>query len=249
LQPLGLYIQPYLRVLICSACETAVLPSSVVRHFGDLHTTAHPPINANNIASVASAYNLRHDMPIIKGPVPQIAGLPVFTRHQKCPECQGIYSKSSLPVHWSNIHSGIPTPNFASLPMITAQRLNKGTFKSLFEVIVPIIKPPTPPSTTIVESLRQAREKLVPEYFHKTLDARAIGPWMEFTGWHAHVQPFDTNELSMLVEYPQKQESLYRLVAAITSIFDRAYEYMDRTNTIVLQRIKTDDLHGWCVNY
>ena len=68
---------------------------------------------------------------------------------------------------------------------------------------------------------------------------------MQFTGWHSHVQPFPVTELMTLVQMPDKNEhNLKKLAAAVTAIYDLGYGLIDKTNPIVLQRLKTDDLDG-----
>jgi hypothetical protein len=47
---------------------------------------------------------------------------------------------------------------------------------------------------------------------------------------------------------PHKDEpALLKLAAAITTIYDTGYEYIDHTNIIVLQKLKSDDLDEKCI--
>jgi len=248
LQPLGLSIQSRLRVLICSSCQSALLPQSVARHFSEKHNDIGVHLNEEQIATVATQWQLATVMPVVKGPVVQFSGLPLVEGYVKCPTCGGVFSKTTMPSHHSSKHAGIPAPKFRTLPAVLAQQLNKGQHKTLFEVIVPstILEPAA--FNTVIEHLRTSRDNMVPEYFPKELDARALTPWMQYTGWHSHVQPFQTTELIALVGMPRKDEaSLGKLAAAVTAIYDTGYELIDKTNIIVLQKLKTDDLEEKCV--
>ena len=243
LQPLGLSIQSRLRVLICNACQSALLPTGVSRHFSEKHNEIHVSINQKQITAVAAEWNLAKDMPVVKGPVVQFGGLPLIEGCVKCPICSGVFSRTTMPSHHSIRHANVPTSNFATLPPIHAQQLNKGQQKTLFEVIVISTFYEPAASNTILEHLRTSRDNIVPQYFPSTLNARALSPWMQYTDWQSHVQPFQIAELIALVEMPHKDETpLRKLAAAVTSIYDTGYEHIDKTNIIVLQKLKSDDL-------
>ena len=54
-----------------------------------------------------------------------------------------------------------------------------------------------------------------------------------------------TSDLIALVAMPQKDEALLaKLEEAVTAIYDMSYEFIDDTNVIVLQKLKSDDLDG-----
>jgi hypothetical protein len=153
-----------------------------------------------------------------------------------------------MPSHHSSKHAGTPIPNFCAFPSIYAQQLNKGQHKTLFEVIVPSILPKPASSSNIIEHLRKSCDDLVPQYFSNTLDARALNPWMQYTCWHSHIQPFHKSDLIALVGMPRKDEpALLKLAAAVTAFYDLGYEHIDKTNIIVLQKLKSDDLDEKCV--
>ncbi|KAF8814338.1 hypothetical protein BYT27DRAFT_7250136 [Phlegmacium glaucopus] len=249
LQPLGLSIHPMLRVLICSSCQCALLPKGVGRHFSEKHKGIGVHVNEEQIAAVASQWNLADEMPVVRGPVVQITGLPLLEGCIKCPTCSGVFSRATMPSHHSSKHAGTPTPNFGAFPPVHAQQLNKGQHKTLFEVIVPSTLSEPAVSNAIIEHLRTSCDNLVPQYFPSTLDARALSPWMQFTGWHSHIQPFDTPDLIALVAPLRKDEpALHRLAAAITAIYDMGYDFIDKTNIIVLQKLKSDDLDEKVIN-
>jgi hypothetical protein len=205
-------------------------------------------VNEEKIATVASQWKLADVMPVVNGPVVYINGLPLLEGCVKCPTCNGVFSRSTMPSHHSSNHAGTPTPNFDVFPLVHAQQLNKGQHKRLFEVIVPSIVSQPASSSDIVEHLRKSRDNLVPQYFSNTLDARALNPWMRYTCWQSHIQPFHNSDLIALVGMPRKDEpALLKLAAAITTIYDTGYEYIDHTNIIVLQKLKSDDLDEKCI--
>ncbi len=68
---------------------------------------------------------------------------------------------------------------------------------------------------------------------------------MRYTGWHAFVAPYPASDLIAFVAMPNKDEhGLEHIKKAVTEIFDSGYQNIAITNTIVLQKLKTDDLAG-----
>ena len=131
------------------------------------------------------------------------------------------------------------------MPEIFAQQLNKGQHKTLFEVLVPSAHQDPSTSSSVINNLRNSRDNLVPQYFSKTLDARALSSWIKYTNWHIHVEQYQTNELMALVAVPQKNEAyLAKLEEAVTAIYDMGYGFIEDSNIIVLQKLKSDDLDG-----
>jgi len=245
LQPLGLVIQARLCLIICTTCQSALLAKSVARHFSDKHKGLHVPVHEERISEIAQTWNLADIMPVIKTPVLKFSGLPLVTGCVKCPICQGVYGCGTMPNHHSQNHSSIPTPDFSQLPEIFAQQLNKGPYKTLFEVLVPSAHQDPSTSSTVINHLQISCDNLVPQYFSKTLDARALSSWIKYTNWHIHVEPYQTSELIALVAMPQKNETyLAKLEDAVTAIYDAGYGFIGDCNIIVLQKIKSDDLDG-----
>ena len=247
IHPLGLYIHERLKLIYCSACKWVLPPQSVARHISDHHKFLHVKVNEPQILAMAKHYELEEKLPTIKGPVPQFSGLPLFEGCIKCPICDAIYHRSSMKVHYSNQHPGAPTIDFGSLTEVSAQRLNKGKFgKTLFQVIIPA-KCPDPITAThsIVDHLRTNRDNLVPEYFSMALDARALSSWMKYTNWHVHVEGYHSSELIALVAMPSKNETLLaKLAEAVTGIYDMGYGFIDDSNILLLQRLKSEDSDG-----
>lgn len=248
LHSLGLHIQTRLHVLICTGCETVLLPKSVLRHFSEHHCSSQVKINEETILNIATQLNLLEEMPNIQSPVLYYQGLTLFQDCFKCLHCPKVFGKKTLPVHYSTDHPRQSRPKFDQLPPIYAQKLNNGQHKSLFEVFVPWAASVPTSTNKMIEQLRLSRDNLIPQYFPHTVDSRSLSPWMRYTGWHSYVAPYPTSWLIALVAMPQKDEPrLQKIKAAVASIFDSAYNYIDKTNLIVLQRLKTDDIKGMYV--
>ena len=184
-------------------------------------------------------------MPVIQTPALKFSGLPLVTGCVKCPTCQGVYGHGTMPNHHSQNHSFIPTPNFSQLPEIFAQQLNKGQHKTLFDILVLSANQNPSTSSTVIYHLQISCNNLVPQYFSKTLDACALSSCMKYTNWHIHIEPYCTSKLIALVAMPQKNEtSLAKLEDAVTAIYDSGYGFIEDSNIIVLQKLKSDDLDG-----
>lgn len=248
LQPLGLFIQSRLRVFICSHCESALLPKSVARHFSELHKDIHMNVDEAKILAVALSWKLCDAMPTVQSPAMMFQGLTLHEDCIKCPSCARVFTRGTISSHHSREHSAIPTPGFDKLVPIYAQKLNNGQHKSLFEVTVPLHSLAPSSTNMIINHLRISRNNLLPNFVPTTTDPRSLSSWMKYTGWHTFVKEHPTSSLIALVAMPQKNEpDLEKLKAVVTSIFDSGYQTIETTNTIVLQKLKTDDQMGKCV--
>lgn len=248
LNPLGIRIQSRLRILICTHCQVALLPKSVRRHISDHHKHLQSLANEQSILTVSKVWDLLHEMPKIESPAIFFQGLPLFPDCVKCLHCTRVFAKSTLPSHHSTVHSGVPTPHFDKLVPIYAQRLNNGQNKSLFEVIVPSVAGPPISQNIVVQHLRISRDNLVPQYFPDTVDPRSLSSWMKYTGWYAYTQPRSSSLLVALVAMPQANETGFaHIKSAVSAIFDTGYQCITKTNLIVLQKLKTNDVNGLCV--
>jgi len=247
IHPLGLFIQQRLRLIFCSGCKWVLPAQSVARHISDHHKHIYVPVNESQILALAKDFNLDDKLPVIKGPVLRFDGLPLIEGCVKCPICDAIYSKSSMKVHYSNQHSGAHIIDFNLIPEIYAQQLNKGKFgKAMFQVTLPAAPQVSITATqSIVDYVRTMRDDLVPEYFSTALDARALSSWMKYTNWHLHVEGHHSSQLIALVAMPRKDEApLAKLEEAVTAIYDMGYGYIDDSNTLLLQMLKSEDSDG-----
>ncbi|KDR69489.1 hypothetical protein GALMADRAFT_1352513 [Galerina marginata CBS 339.88] len=150
-----------------------------------------------------------------------------------------------MPPHHSTVHAGMPVPKFNTLPSISAQQLNRGPHKTLFEVFGPSLQHDTNITIPVIEHLRAARDNLVPEYFFKDTEARGLSSWMKYTNWHTHVEPYHCSHLIAQAAVPGKSEpALLKLATAVTAIWCTGYKNIETTNIIVLQKLKSDDMDG-----
>ena len=74
---------------------------------------------------------------------------------------------------------------------------------------------------------------------HEATEARDITPWLHATKWHLHMASYSISELQSLVQYP-KQETI--LLEAVESYFNDAVALLDSTNTLILQKLNTNDI-------
>lgn len=231
----------------------ALLPQTTIRHLSMVHQVAHN-IKEDQIQAIAKKWNLVNVMPNITGPIHKLGGLAVTSQCSKCPLCSIsviLGCQASMSKHYSQSHHGVPHFKINTQPLINAQQLNKGQHKSFFEVIIsPALAQPTAteatePADDIINYLRISRNNVVPQYFFKALDARAISNWIKYTKWHLHIEPYNTNTLIALASSPSKDETqLLQLKDAVTSIYQTGYDCIDSTNIILLQKLKTGNLDG-----
>jgi hypothetical protein len=242
---LGLLIQLVLKLFVCQTCKIALTGDSIGHHLHNFHNLDKGiQVDASKIKQIIKEYNLLQEMPLINGPIPQVEGLQLFKDCVKCPECDIIYSKVSLRMHYSRQHQGVSNLRADGLPGIFAQQLNKGANKKLFEVI------PHPTSTTsfpisspqnIIQHLRSERNDLIEGYRPKEIDARAVSPWLLATGWHIHTQPYNAEDLCRLVAIPKNEGRLDKLGNAVQNVLDHSYNIMTLTSTLDLQKLNTSD--------
>ena len=242
---LGLFIQPVLKLFICWECKIALTGNNIGQHLHMIHHDI-PGIHVNTakINQIVAQYDILQHMPIIKGPIPEVDGLHLLQDHVQCPECDCIYARDSLRMHYCRQHPSMQNCQANSLPGIFAQRLNQGSHKQLFEVIphpTPNIPLATLSSCEIIKNLRSGQNDLIEEYYPKEVDARAVSPWLLSTGWHLHVTSYDTQALCKLAAIPKNEERLDKLSNATHGLFQEAYRIMTVTNTLTLQKINTSD--------
>jgi len=217
----------------------ALTLSTIPDHIHHLHKSSKVPLNMAELTKLAKEFNIQSEMPTISGPIPRLHGLALIPNCVRCPLCDKIYGKDSLNMHYSRDHPGIPTPT--SLPTCFAQQLNRGIYKTLFQVIVPPKTTIMTPANTIIENLRKERDTIIQKYIPHDVDARAVSPWLLSTGWHTHVAEYDTDELIHLVKVPKQEDHLDKLSKAVLMLLEKGYGYLDQTSEIVLQRLNSAD--------
>jgi len=219
----------------------ALTLSTIPDHIYHLHKASKIQLDMAELTKVAEEFNIQSDMPTISGPIPRLHGLALIPNCVRCPYCDKIYGKDSLRMHHSRDHSSIPTPDIASLPTCFAQQLNRGIYKTLFQVIVSPKTVITTPSNTIVENLRKERDTIIQKYIPHDVDAQAVNPWLLSTGWHTHVAEYETDELIHLVKIPKQENHLDKLSNAVLMLLEKGYGYLDQTSEIVLQKLNSAD--------
>lgn len=242
---LGILIQPVLKLFVCQTCKIALTGDNIGNHLHNLHDKGLCiQVDTSKIKQIIKEYDLLQEMPIIKGPILQVEGLLLFKNCVKCRECDNIYSRESLRMHYSRDHTGMMNPKANSLTEIFAQQLNKGANKKLFEVIpcpIPTTSYPIPSLQDIIQHLRSKHNDLIEKYHPKDIDAGAISPWLLATGWHIHIQPYKADELCNLIATPKNEGRLDKLGDAVQSLLNHANNIMTVTSTLVLQKINISD--------
>jgi hypothetical protein len=74
----------------------------------------------------------------------------------------------------------------------------------------------------------------------KAVNARSISPWLLFTGWHIHIQDYETKELLSLISIP-KEDEFPGLKNLVRTYMLKATDLMDSTDDLCLQYLNTAD--------
>jgi hypothetical protein len=74
----------------------------------------------------------------------------------------------------------------------------------------------------------------------KAVNARSISPWLLFTGWHVHIQDYETKELLSLISIP-KEDEFPGLKNLVRTYMLKATDLMDSTDDLCLQYLNTAD--------
>jgi len=211
----------------------------------NLHKEISFQIGTQSLQLVREQHNLKTELPVLAGPIPQLQGLGVVKNCVECPLCSMVYMRTSLKMHYSRSHRGTSVPK--NLTPVTAQRLDNGSNKQLFTVIPTLQATTMSSAEEMISELRRNRNATISAYLPTTVDDRAVSPWLLSTHWHEHVRPYKTEELMDLVALPKHEGDLDQLNSAVLDVMNLACDVMDVTDDLILQRLNTNDpvKDGW----
>ncbi|KAG2001640.1 helicase domain-containing protein [Coprinopsis cinerea AmutBmut pab1-1] len=217
IRTIGCVVESRTRLLYCLKCKIMLPYTWLPDHWSQKHKGLGIHPKPNQFFSLGKEYKLAKDLPelwLSLEPIPSLKGLPVVSDCVRCPHCSHVYLASSLASHCSRQHPGLPVPT--SLPRIKAQRLSNGTKNRLFEVTEPSDSDDSSvvdltPLEKMFSEQRAERDRLAEEHRSNEVDFRNVSPWLMYTGWHEHVDPYNVDDLIRLAALPSKQENSDRI--------------------------------------
>ncbi|KAG2022230.1 helicase domain-containing protein [Coprinopsis cinerea AmutBmut pab1-1] len=217
IRTIGCVVESRTRLLYCLKCKIMLPYTWLPDHWSQKHKGLGIHPKPNQFFSLGKEYKLAKDLPelwLSLEPIPSLKGLPVVSDCVRCPHCSHVYLASSLASHCSRQHPGLPVPT--SLPRIKAQRLSNGTKNRLFEVTEPSDSDDSSvvdltPLEKMFSEQRAERDRLAEEHRSNEVDFRNVSPWLMYTGWHEHVDPYNADDLIRLAALPSKQENSDRI--------------------------------------
>jgi hypothetical protein len=238
LSTFGLVVNSLIQNVICEFCRVTFQWDALDTHLKSKeHGGHHVRVDWDKYEEAKEEMGIADTLPCQPdGLFPHIQGLEVHDgiRCVICPKPFG--TARSMELHHRSEHKGIPLPT--EWPICKMQQFNRGNASKLFEIEFPA--PPQQFSPPDDEALVADFTKDMEHVYVPPEDARQITPWLQKTGWHLHVAPFDIGELRSLAALP-KGDEFPGLSAAVLSYFQAATDLIRSTDLLTLQYLNTED--------
>jgi len=144
----------------------------------------------------------------------------------------------SFKKHRRDHHRHIRPPKPTTNGLI--QRFNNSLSRVFFRVHTtpsPENGDPNKPVYDILQEIEAGQKALVPE-----TDVRNVTPWLRVTKWNESFRGIDTQSLRAMVEHPTARE-FPDLTESVLFFFHQASDYIDKTTTLVLEKLNSPDPH------
>lgn len=238
MEGLGFAVNPDLRLLICLACEIALLPDSAQTHCSRAHKGSKIKINVVQFTEAIEKCDVQDELPII----PEGEDILLFSglRLQKgiqCCECSKIMgTEGSMMQHYKQ-HRGIPMPK--NLEMAHCQQFNNapGPGRNMFRVVEKTDVASKTPDHDLIKAIRKETDSNI-NRMTNTDNARGVSPWLLSSEWHLHTEGLSTTNLKRHIETPKKEE-LPRLAKLTSKYYEENTGLIDLTDELVLQYLNS----------
>jgi hypothetical protein len=244
----GLVINTQYRLLLCFACEAAIIPSQLKSHLSKNHTIKLEDTDRSTIVRLLTVCKIHlSTLPELHHSIiSEIEGLPLREGHP-CPSesCLTVgITYESLKAHMRQKHRGMayPLPN----AMVHAQQLKTGTHNQLIRIHVAEELPIRLSNADILAqsaALLSAGPSVPVSLSH---DPREYCPWLRNVRWQDLSLGKDVVGLVALVEHPKKDE-FPLLSDGLLHLLSLASSKFDCTSELILQRLNTPKPVDECV--
>lgn len=167
-----------------------------------------------------------------------IEGLPIHEAFY-CPDCVAAFGvEDSLKKHRRELHPRIHPQKPATKG--PAQKFNNSFARTFFRVLPPRSSDnadPNKPIYNILQEIEAGQKSLVPE-----ADIRNVTPWLRVTKWNESFKGIDTDSLRAMVVHPTAYE-FPDLANSVLFFFTKASDFIDKTTTLVLEKLNSPDPH------
>ena len=227
------------RLLICLSCRVAFAPEKIGPHSSHTHGKTIPMIEHQLLRQLFSYFRIRSDMPTFDKIITPIEGLSIHSG-VVCSVCASIQpSSDQLRKHINTTHPGIPA---ATSDSVSVQRFWIGKRVRYFVVEHQKQRMELDAVDLAIEGLSHLSKPVVDKSHTTSTDVRNVCPWLRHARWQDLVAGKSITDVRQSVAYPSENE-FPGLAQAVTSVFFKASEYIDKTPELILQLINSPDEH------
>jgi hypothetical protein len=240
LQSFGLVINTILKCICCQQCMIAIPPSHVQGHLTGAHPGGKMKVDVQKLNALVEDGVLIKDLPTLRyeHPVEPFAGLQVHPG-LRCVHCPKVTGNQATMIKHHHAEHGKDHSTPKTWPACHMQRLTSagGKHRGYWQV-----ESPQAHEVSIDSMVEQLQVKAMDtiKVDMTAVNARSISPWLLATGWHTHIQGYETKELLSLISIP-KEDEFPGLKNLVRTYMLKATDLMDSTDDLCLQHLNTAD--------
>jgi hypothetical protein len=230
------------KFLICVNCHLGVKPTSVLRHFADVHKISvgtKPQAQVEEQASILGASQELPDIEPRLEPYTPITGLEIVSEHG-CILCPTYGKHSSILTHMSVHHKGDHLGKEDIMPVYT-QRVSKNAKHRKFRVFHSPVKEDNP----VPHSKQHHIQAMCyhPPVEDKDLNHYAseanLSPVVRFMNWHVGIQGKDINGVLRMMDPKVNKLSYRQIPEAVDAYFQLVDPLSHAVNKLVRKDLNT----------